>query len=64
MTDLIETDAAFDDRMAALEAEADAAELADDEQELSQELVDHELSQFQYLPHPFLLTLPWPGHLD
>ena len=27
MTDLIETDAAFDDRMAALEAEADAAEL-------------------------------------
>ena len=40
MTDLIETDAAFDDRMAALEAEADAAELADDEQELSQELAD------------------------
>ena len=40
MTDLIETDAPFDDSMAALEAEADAAELADDEQELSQELAD------------------------
>ena len=40
MTDLVETDAEFDDHMAALEAEANAMVLADDEQELSQELAD------------------------